>query len=129
MSKKKKNRIKKFQDVVEATDVEPLDSINGAVMKENPEDEPEKIMASKEDYLAVQLHQARVDCNDLRKLLKRLRKALLEKDKIISNLHEKLIELEIQAAEKENESLRSTYALEMGKTIKRDDATGEVWWI
>jgi hypothetical protein len=82
---------------------------------------PERIAATNEDYLAVQLHQARADCNDLRK-------ALVAEKETNLKLRAAVAKLEIAAVERDNTELRKQHGLEMGRTIHRDDATGEVWW-
>lgn len=89
----------------------------------------EKVPASAEEYTAVQLHQARVETNTLRRQMIEQQKVNLQKDQAIAQLKSRILEMEIKAAEKDNLNLRGAYSLQDGKTIHRDESTGETFWL
>lgn len=95
------------------------------------QDKPEqkKTPASVADYLAAQLHEAQGNIVDLRSNSISLRQALLQKDQIILNLEKKIFALEAQEVEKLKIQLREDHGLTFGRTLKKDDETGEVFWL
>jgi hypothetical protein len=97
------------------------------ITQEKPEQK--KIPASVADYLAAQLHEAQGNIVDLRSNSISLRQALLQKDQIILNLEKKIFAMEAQEVEKLKIQLREDHGLTFGRTLKKDDETGEVFWL
>jgi hypothetical protein len=69
----------------------------------------------------VQLHQARLE-------IVNLRNRLGEQLKTVAALQAENFALQGKLIEHDNAQLRSQFGLETGRTIHRDDDTGEIWW-
>jgi len=90
---------------------------------------PKKTLVSTADYLAAQLHEAQSNIMDLRAAQMNMRQALLQKDQVILNLETRILNLEAKEVEKLKEQLRETHGLRMGRTMKKDEKTGEIFWL
>jgi len=98
-------------------------------MSETEIKKPKITKASKEEFLAVQLHQAREACNGLRQSLLVKEKQIADLSIEVGQLRQVVYQLETQATAQANASLRAEYKLEPNKTIQRDEATGDYVWI
>jgi len=85
--------------------------------------------ATEADYLSVLLHQALDEQNALRR-------ALVEKEQEIVNLRvgagkreARIQELEITAAEAKMDAIRKERGLTLGRSINKNDETGEITWV
>jgi len=92
-------------------------------------DEPTKTPATEADYISVMYHQALDTQNGLRK-------SLMDKEQEIVNLRvalgKKEVEirnLEIAAAEAAMGETRKKRGMKLGRSIEKDDETGEIHWI
>jgi len=81
------------------------------------------------DYLAAQLHEAQGNIMDLRTQAMSFRQVLLQKDQVILNLEKKILQLESREVEKLKEQLREDHGLAFGRTMEKNDETGEIFWV
>lgn len=84
--------------------------------------------ATQADFLAAQLHEARTKLASARAELLDKAKLLLQKDQLLLQREQRILQLESAIVDEEYKKLRDTHGLALGRTIHRDDATGEVYW-
>jgi hypothetical protein len=96
-----------------------------------PEEAPteKRIPATEADYLAAQLHEARSKLLELRGESLQKSKLLAQKDQIIIQREETILALEGKLLDIDQQKLRESHGLEFGRTLKRDDETGDVYWL
>ena len=131
MNQRKKRERKKVNQMGEANN--RLKGINGA---DGAEAAPlRRVPASEADWLAGQLHEARANNCDLRNTLLQRDKSIIEKDQAIITLRQRLLKLTADNLNKSNDEvnksnaeLREKHGLVIGRTLRRDDVTGEVYW-
>ena len=102
--------------------------VNAVNSKETAPAAPVREKASKEEYLAVQLHQARATSKLLREMMAQKEEHVAALTGQTANLRKQVLALENIIEEKENADLRKSYGLVEGRTIRRDEGTGDVWW-
>ena len=85
--------------------------------------------ATTADYLAAQLHESQSNLMTARALNLKFRSELLAKDRAILTLEQKLHNQEVEKVEKLKGRLREEHKLRLGATLKKDDDTGEVYWL
>lgn len=132
--KKKKPRgaVNRLADIQKAKNGSELDA---AVTEGDAEgvaedsNAPKRIPAKKEDWYAAQTHQ-------MRSAMLTQRKEILAKNKVIgqlqaqiATLEERLLPMEEEKLELENAKLRDEHGLDFGRTIHKDDKTGEVYFL
>jgi len=120
-----------------------LPKVNGARTSMEKKPGTKKVPASEAEYLAVSLHEARANLIEARATSFTKDKALLGKDDEIMVLRQELLKsqkechnLRIKVAainekvlQEKNAELRETHGLAEGRTIHKDDVTGEVFWL
>jgi len=96
----------------------------------------ERVPATDAAWEAGQLHEARADNCDLRQKLLEQEQLIIKKDQLIIALRQKvhandLSKLEAKRAEvnEANTKLREDYGLVVGRQLKKDPETGEVYWL
>lgn len=104
----------------EATNVTPFKEAGAGVTKT-----PATLAA----YLACALHEERGKHAVTRSEIIELKRAMLKKDQAILERDQKILGLELAAVEQDNEKLRETHGISFGRTIHKDDETGEVYWL
>jgi hypothetical protein len=102
---------------------------NGAMPKEADKPSPTKIPATQADWLASHLHEARLKITTIRAELIERTKQLISKDQRILQLENRILQLESANVDEENKELRAAHGLSLGRTLHRDDATGDVYWL
>jgi len=88
----------------------------------------DRIPATELDYLGVQLHQAREDANRLRTQLLAREKEIVELRTQLGVANQRILTMEIEDSAKENQSLVKERKFELGRSITKDDKTGEFFW-
>lgn len=122
-----------------------VNRINGAVndgglgemsTPQPPTPEFERIPATDAAWEAGQLHEARADNCELQQKKLELEQLIIKKDQIIIALRQKihtseLVKLETTRNEvnEANTKLREDYGLVVGRQLKKDPKTGEVYWL
>jgi len=94
-----------------------------------PNASKKRTLATVADYLAAQLHEAQGNIMDLRTQAMSFRQVLLQKDQVILNLEKKILQLESREVEKLKEQLRDDHGLTFGRTMEKNDETGEIFWV
>lgn len=95
----------------------------------------DRLPATEADWLAGQLHEARANNCELRTELFDKELRLIEKDQKIIELRKELQTMRADRINKatqeigtKNAELREKHGLLVGRTLRRDDDTGEVYW-
>ena len=106
-----------------------LSKVNGAAPG------PQRIPGTAADWLAAQNHELRADNCDLRDKVMDRDGIIIKKDQLILTLRQKLHQLEVEKSQRErktaettNAKLRETHGLILGRSIHRDDTTGDVYF-
>lgn len=94
-----------------------------------PQSDQVRTPAGQEDWLAAQLHEARIKATNLRAELIEKTKQLLQRDQLLFVKEQQIHKLETVAMEAENKQLREAHGLALGRTIHKDDVTGEIYWM
>lgn len=112
-----------------------LNKVNGAVPQEG-NDQPERIPANEQTWTAVQVHELRAENIDLQTKLLGKEQAIIEKDQMILQLRQQLLNEqnlrlrdERKKADEINAKLREEHNITLGRTLHKDDKTGEVYWL
>lgn len=110
------------------------DKINGAEMSQAPQ--KEKIPAGPETWTAVQMHELRAENVELQAKLLEKDQIILAKEQAILALRQKLhvqqsknLDDVRKKADELNAKLREDYDITVGRTLHRDDKTGEIYWL
>lgn len=85
--------------------------------------------ATEANYLAAQIHELRVKIMNQRNELIEKAKSILQRDQIILQKDQVIAKMETAAAEEDNKQLRAEHGLAPGRTLHKDDVTGEVYWL
>lgn len=93
----------------------------------NDADTPERVEATEEDFLAVQLHQSRDQKNQLRRVLSAKEKELVDLRTQLGVANQTILQLQIDIDEMANNKLREERSFQVNKTITKDDE-GNVFW-
>jgi hypothetical protein len=91
--------------------------------------EPKRMPATEAAYLAAELHEAKRRLLVMRNEVLGKAKQLVQKDQIILQREQTILQLETKIIEQENKLLRAAHGLDFGRTIHKDDVTGEVYYL
>lgn len=101
----------------------------GEVTAGGAETKMRRTPATKADYLAAQLHEAQGKLLDLRNEILGMRQQALQKDQVILQREQQILALEAREIERNKKRLRDEHGLAVGRTLEKDDETGEVFWL
>lgn len=102
---------------------------NGADADTTESAAPESTPATEADYLAVQLHQAREASNELRKQLMGQEKQIVDLRTQLGVANQRIVGLDMANAARENADLIKERRFELGKSIVKNNETGEFSWV
>lgn len=128
-SQSKRNRLQSIPNNPPKVKGGKDDKIGGNSGDPPEAEEPERIPATQADLLAVQLHQAREDKNTLRQQLLANQKQLVGLQTQVGALNQRILQLEMLADDKANTDLRKEHEFELGRSIHKDDETGDIYWL
>ena len=133
MSKRKRKRTSVKNRINGAANNEGL---GGVSKPSQPTPEFERVPATDAAWEAGQLHEARADNCELRQKLLEQEQLIIKKDQLIIALRQKVHDNDLKALETKrtevndaNTKLREDYGLVVGRQLKKDPKTGEVYWL
>lgn len=109
---------------------------DSSTLKEVNNTTESRIPATEVDYLTVLLHTERERSIELRGQLSQREQVLIGAQRSLfeaqaenSVLRQKILQLEMSRESVENEKLLKERGLELGRSIRKDEETGEVYWL